>query len=181
MGLESAFVNLCAQLQTLQEALHSLHTTVVEDRPLHGDVVLVDVFGDAADDLLGWLTEANDAASDGRLAATPPVDLNRMRPALITCQARVSRVAQRFSSDLMCYERIAELLRCGRARGGEWWAWARSVKAALDCCRQPLFDIDEALFSCWQELVERAETRSVAVQTTNVGQQLSPPPGRAAA
>ena len=43
----------------------------------------------------------------------------------------------------------------GRERQGEWLAWAHSVKAALDQCQQPLYDVDDALFLCWQEIAER--------------------------
>jgi hypothetical protein len=152
--------------------LVGLRTTAVEDKPLEGDVVLVDVFGDAADDLRGWLEEAFAAAAEGQQASAHPVDLERARRSLTICQGRFNRISQRFSSDLVHYERMAELTRFGRTRGGEWRAWATGVKEALDSCRQPLFDTGETLFRCWQELAERAEITSISVQATNIGQQL---------
>ena len=57
MSLETAFRDLSVHLQQLRDALLGLRL-VTEDKPLEGDVVLVDIFGDAAADLLGWLEEA---------------------------------------------------------------------------------------------------------------------------
>ena len=168
MPLDAAFHELYAQLHTVREALTGLRTTAVEDKPLRGDVVLVDTFGDAADDLLGWLEEALLAAREAEEAVARPTDLDQARRALTVCQERFNRIAHRFSTDLFLYERIAELVRLGRARGGEWQAWAKSVKAALDWCRQPLFDADQALFLCWQEIVDRVGVPAFSVQTTGI-------------
>jgi hypothetical protein len=178
MALEAAFKELCTNLHKLHEGLIGLRTTVVEDKPLCGDIVLVDVFGDASDDLLGWLEEALADAREGQQATTHPVDLDRARRALTTCQERFNRISQRFSSDLVCYERIAELTRFGRKRGGEWRAWAASVKQALDRCQQPLYALSQTLFRCWQEIAERVGMTSVSVQATNIGQQNTVPESR---
>jgi hypothetical protein len=177
MVLEATFADLSAHLQALRDSLKTLRTTAVEDRPLQGDAVLVDVFGDAADDLSGWLEEAIDAAETGRQAVGGPVDLDRARRSLAVCQERFNRLTDRFTSDLVRYERIAELVRLGRERGGEWRAWSRSVKEALDDCRQPIYDATQGLFQCWQELAERAGMTSVSVQTTTIGQQIRIPEG----
>ena len=61
MALEAAFNTLSEQLQLLDEALAELHRTVIE-KPRKRDVVLVDLFSDAVDDLCGWLAEAKFAA-----------------------------------------------------------------------------------------------------------------------
>jgi hypothetical protein len=90
----------------------------VEDKPLDGDVVLVDMLGDSADNLLGWLEEILMAANAGWQATQPPVDLEQIRGALVTCQEQFNRITHCFSTDLMRYERIAELTRVGRERGG---------------------------------------------------------------
>lgn len=169
MALDATFDHLCLQLQTLREGLTGLRTTVVEDKPLHGDVVLVDAFGDAAEDLLGWLEEAQIAAAEAGEAVRQPTDLDTARRALTLCQERYNRIAHRFSSDLVLYERIGELVRLGRVRGGEWRGWSRGVREALDWCRPPIFDTNEALFACWREIVERAAAPTLAVQATVVG------------
>jgi hypothetical protein len=175
MALEATFADLTVRLQALRESLSGLRMTAVEDKPLRGDVVLVDVFGDAADDLLGWLEEAADAAEAGRQSVGGPVDLDHVRRALTTCQERFNRLVDRFTSDLVRYERIAELARLGHERGGEWRAWATSVKAALEDCRQPIFDVNQALFRCWQDLTERVGMTSVSVRATSIGRHVSVP------
>ena len=176
MALEAAFGELNAQLYTLREALVDLHTTAVEDKPLQDDAVLVDLFGDAATDLLGWLEGALSAVATAQQAATYPADIGQARQALAQCHERFQHVHQRFATDLISYECIAELTRFGRRRGGEWQAWATGVKAALDECRPRLWAIAQALFACWQELAERAGMNSVAVHAINIGQRVIAPP-----
>ena len=181
MALEAAFRTLNTDLYSLRESLIALRTTSREDKPLQDDAVLVDVFADAADDLLGWLEGALQAAAEAQQSVAHPVDLNRAWRALATCQERFQYISQRFASDLVCYERIAELIRFGRRRGGEWQAWAASVRAALNDCQQPLFDIGQAFFGCWQEMGERLGMNSIAIQTTSIGsigQLLSVPTSR---
>jgi hypothetical protein len=155
-ALHTAYLNLCV----LREALVSLHTTAVEDKPLQGDVVLVEVFGDAADDLLGLLDEALVAL------AGQQTDDAHARRTLLLCQHHFNQIAQRFGSDLLSYERIVALKRFGRRRGGAWQGWAINVKAALDGCQQPLFDSNQALFACWQALTERAMPPPVHLHAT---------------
>jgi hypothetical protein len=178
MGLEAAVCNLNAELYSLQEALVALRTTSREDKPLEDDAVLVDVYADAADDLLGWLEGARQAADEAQQLLTGPGNPSGLWRALTTCQERCQRISQRFNGDLACYDRIADLTYFGSQRGGEWGAWAASVRAALDDCQQPLFDVGQALFVCWQELGERLGVNSVAVQTISIGQQLVTPMSR---
>jgi hypothetical protein len=166
MTLEAAFEDLCMLLEKLHEGFIGLRTTVVEDRPLDGDSVLADVFGDAAEELLGWLDEAIAAAGEGRQAAAYPIDLERSRRALATCQERFIRISHHFSSNLVAYERIAELIRLGRLRKGEWRAWAAGVKEALDRCEEPLYDVNLCLFRCWQEIADHLALGSVSVRAT---------------
>jgi len=172
MALETAFQDLQGQFQKLRDVLFGLHMTVIEDRPLQDDVALVDKFGDAAADLLGWLQEALTAATEGQQAVGHPTDVNQARRALTICQERFNRVTHRFSTDLMSYERIAELVSLGSERQGEWPTWTSSVKEGLDRCQQPFYDVNQALFLCWQEIAERVGMNSVSVQTKSVGQQI---------
>jgi hypothetical protein len=177
MPLETAFRDLSVHLQQLRDALLGLRL-VTEDKPLEGDVVLVDIFGDAAADLLGWLEEALTAATVGLQGLDQRIDVERSRRELTNCQERFNRIAHRFSSDLLSYERIAELRSLGRHRQGEWLAWTKSVKQVLDACKQPLYDVNQTLFSCWQEMTARAGLISLSVQATNVGQQITVPQDR---
>lgn len=150
MALETALADLHGSLRGLRDALLALRTTIVEDKPLEDDVVLVDVFRDATDDLLGLLDEA--------LAAfqAPGADPAAARRTITICQRQFNHIAQRFGADMVSYGRIAALTRFGRRRGGEWHAWTRSVKHGLESCQEPLFDTNQAVFRCWQALTEHA-------------------------
>jgi hypothetical protein len=76
------------------------------------------------------------------------------------------------SSDLLSYERLAELATFGSERGGEWRGWADSVKEALARSWRPAFEVNQALFLCWQEIAERAGVNAVSVHATNIGQMI---------
>jgi hypothetical protein len=179
VSLLTEFENLYAQLQSLHDALTALRVTIVEDRPVEGsDVLLLDAFGDAVEDAVGWLEESLAAVEQPATRETklePSFDVNRARQSLVFCQERFNRIAHRFSTDLISYERIAELLRLGRERRGEWQVWARSVKESLDGCQQHLYDTNQSLFRCWQEIAERVGMSSVSVHATNIGQQVTVP------
>jgi hypothetical protein len=171
--LEISFKTLCEHLGLLQETLDELHRSVIE-KPLTRDVVLVDLFSDAVDDLTGWLGEARAAATEGLNASVYPA-LDQVRRSLKMCQEKLMLIGDRLTTDLLSYERIAELTSLGCERGGEWMVWARNVKAALESCREPFFEVNQALFVCWLELTERIGTTSVSVQATNIGQQITVP------
>jgi hypothetical protein len=171
MALQPALRTLSKELHALHEALMALRVTSVEDKPLNDDVVLVDLWGDAADDLLGWVEGAQAAAAEAQQAAAFPVDVQRAWRELSVCQERFSHVQQRYSGDLATYERIDELMHFGRQRGGEWESWANGVRLALDDCRPALYTAGQAISACWQEIGERLGMWSVSVQTTAIGQQ----------
>jgi len=173
--LEKAFQELSVRLRKLRDTFLGVRLTIVEDKPLRDDVVLVDRFGDAIEDVLGWIEEALAAATEAEQAVGNAPDMYRARRALTTCQERFHRFDQQYSSELVSYERLDELARFGRQRGGEWRRWASAVKQALEQCRQPLQDVNQALFLCWQELAEHLGTTSVSVQNTTIGQQISAP------
>src|SRR5581483_697804 len=174
MALAASFNELCTALTALDEAFNQLRVAV-HDGPSRGDSVLVDLFGDAADDLLGWSTGAAGAARAAQQAASYPLDTEHARWSLVAAQKTFDLIADRLLSDLLSYERISELTTLGRERRGEWLIWAGGVKSALDACREPLHNVHQALFLCWQEITEHLGTTSVSVQTTNVGQQISVP------
>ena len=178
MALEAAFRELQIHLRILAEMLTELHTTIVEDKPVQDDVVLVDIFGDTVEDLLGWTEEALNDAIRGEQAVIPTLQLDEARRALTACHERFYQIQHHYASDLTCYERIAELHRFGRERKGAWQRWTSDVKAALDRCQTPLYNLDHTLLHCWHEITERAGLLSVSVQTTSIGQQITGPSNR---
>jgi hypothetical protein len=120
MALEKAFHELSHQLRKLRDTFLGVRLTVVEDKPPRNEVVLVDRFGDAIEDALGWVEEALTASADGEQAVGNAPDMYRARRALTAFQEHLNRLAQQFSCELVSYERINELTRFGRRRGGEW-------------------------------------------------------------
>lgn len=173
MALAVAFQELRVRLQQLEECLGALQVTVVEDTPARGETVLVDQFGNTTLDIRGLLAEAIAASGEATQAVVYPLDVDSARRGLARCQERFHLVSRRFAADLVCYERIADLTSLGLERRGEWRAWSRAVKDAIEGCRYPLDQVADALFQCWQEIGERVGMSSVLVRTTNVGQQFS--------
>jgi len=171
MSLETAFSDLCQRLRMLRDALSSLRLTVVEDKPLHADLALLDRRADTVDDILSSAEEALNAASRGCRALKSPAKRDVARKALARCQEAFAALSLRFQSDLASYDRVAELISLGRQRGGEWRSWAASVKQALQQCEQPTCDAGQALFACWRELAERVP--GVSVRATSIGQKVT--------
>lgn len=143
MAIPTAFSCLDQELERLCDAFGALRMTVVEDRPLDEGTLLVDALGDLAEELLATSREALLHARKGALPA---------------CHEVYHRLQRRFAADFVSYERIAELARLGRSRGGEWRAWAGSVRTGAEACRQPLEATGEALVACWREVASGTPT-----------------------
>jgi hypothetical protein len=176
MALDDCFRRLRLSLERLRESLDGLRMGVAEDRPLHDDAVLVDMLDDTVEDLRGYAQGALTAAMDAQHALDSDEDMRRIRRALAECQTGFGRLAHGYAAGLVSYERVAALRRIARERGGEWREWSRSVRQGIESCREPLYEVEEALFHCWQELAEHAGA-VVSVQATNIGQQISVPDG----
>src|SRR6516162_8297733 len=99
MALERVFQELSDRIRRLRDSLLALQLTIREDLPPQGGVVLVDQFGDAVDDSLGWLEESLAAAGEAQRAVGHPVDMDLARRALASCQEQFHRVEQRFVCD----------------------------------------------------------------------------------
>ena len=170
MAMQKGFRALRGQLQELQEALEALNTTVEEDRPKRKDVVVASSLGDAVLAVRGILEESCAAADEACEAVGHPLDVDRARHALTTCQEKFHRFAAEFSQDLASYERIADLASVAQERGRDWANWVKVVRRGLEQCQALVEEGRDALFLCWQELSERLGTASVSVRNTSIGQ-----------
>lgn len=175
MPLEKTFREHSTGLRRLRERVRELRVTVVEDRPTRNDAAIVDNFEYAVEDLIGWVDEAMEAASEAEVAVGGQVDLNQARQSLTVCQERFRRIEKVFSTNLVSYERMKDLAAFGNERRGEWPSWAATVKLGIEHCRKPLDESRNSLAECWQELAERGGGTSVSVKTTNIGQQITAP------
>jgi hypothetical protein len=173
VAIEAEFQHLIGKFDAVREALAGLRLTAVEDRPLRDQVLLVERLADSVDDLIGWLDEARSSAGDAQKAVRHPLDGYRACEALALANDRFIQLEYKFFYAGVSYEEINELTRFGQRRGRECLGWTRSVLEALEQCRAPIRELDEALLHCWRELAERLGTGAVSVQTTNIGQQIS--------
>lgn len=171
MALHGAFQGLRLQLQLFHDALFGARMTVIEDRPLLGDSALVDQFGDALEDALGWLEEMLLEVEAGEQALVYPVDMERARYALTACQASFNRLTQRLGGQAASYRCMADLTQMGQSRGGEWQSWAESVRDAMDRCMTPSYEINNALFLCWQDMLVTRSAESNPPNASRIVQQ----------
>jgi hypothetical protein len=179
VALRVELENLGCQLERMQEVFSDLRR-LLDDHPSEGDkVLLLDSFGDAVEDLLGWLQESLERCAPfmpaRRGERENDFDANVARQVLVVCQGLFNQQMQRFLVDLVSYDKVAQLLKFGRERGGEWQTWAKGIKLELESCRQYLFLTSQVLFRCWVELAEWIGMTSISVRTTNVGQQFTVP------
>jgi hypothetical protein len=179
MTLEHTVARLQVQLTRLVEALEALSTTVEEDRPRRGDVVLAASLADSLLALRGFIEDARAAAADAHGSVTQQRDMVRFAQALTAAQEGFHRFASALHADLMSYERLDDLVTAGRERGREWADWTGVVTGELEQCRSLSDEVRNGLFLCWQELVERTVAGAVSIKNTCVGQQIVSPELRA--
>ncbi len=172
MALDAAVDNLRNRLDELGDAIAVLQWAAVEDRPPKGDSVLVDIVGGISDDLIALAREARQCAFEAGKALGPPPDLDRVRRLVTTCQERFNALSQRYISELLAYERIAELKQLARERRGGWPGWSTEVTQSIERCRAPVHEANQALFVCWQELADRAGATNISVRAMGVGTQV---------
>jgi hypothetical protein len=168
VALEATFRDLSLCLHHLHDALNALQVTL-GDKPVDDESALADAVETVVLDVMGTLHEARKAAVNARKAVGHPLDLDRARRALTTCQERFHRIAQQFATDLVSYDKLKDLARLGNARRA-WLPWSSTVKQGIEQCRTPLDHSSAALAACWQELVEHSGTTSISVK--NTGQKI---------
>src|SRR5262245_5354359 len=133
--MDKTFADLRHQFQVLQEALEALGTTVEEDRPKWDDVVVAASLNDAVLAARGLLEDSRSAADDACRAVAHPLNADRARRALVTCQEQFHRFAHHFAVELATYERIDDLRSVGQERGPEWRTWVTVIRQGLDQSR----------------------------------------------
>jgi hypothetical protein len=173
MSLEASFERLRTELGRLQEAVSALHVTVAEDKPAHGEAVLVDWVDNTVTDLLGLLEEAADALSSAPENAQHETQLTKTRTRLRLSHELMTQFIYKFMTELAAHDSIARLLEMAGERGRAWQQWVKVVKTAIERCTVPLRAVNSAILDCWHELSEILARNSVSVQATNIGQQIT--------
>lgn len=172
MTLEMAFNDLKEKLQRLEEAAGSLVWAAVEARP-DGKFVhaVAEHYDGAAQALAGLVQEARVAAEQAFEAANEQPDIAHVRKWLTVCQAQFNKTRDNFYNDLFSFEWRNGLNQLAQERK-EWAGYCAGVKDALALCPPLLFEANEALFRCWQELTARTEHFSVSNSTAVSGPKI---------
>jgi hypothetical protein len=172
MTLEMAFKDLTARWERLAEELEEgLLWSVTETRP-DEEHAMATHYIDAATDLIATAREGL-AACRGAVDGAP--NLGLAGRSLLRCQERYNALVALFDGEMASYRRVRRLRRFAREKGGAWRGWADRVGEAVGRCRQPMDDLNRALFGCWEEVTERVGISTVSVQATNIGQQITVP------
>jgi hypothetical protein len=166
MGLDRAIAELATSVDQLSEAVDDLRLTVTEDHPRARSVILVDRTADSVLELAGRVAELHACVPRGVEPRSTDARTAHVARVLVACQPGYDAACAVFVQDLTSYATIADLVELGHRRGGEWRAWVKSVRDALERCREPLMHVNRAISHCWGELVEVSR---IAVSVDVVG------------
>jgi hypothetical protein len=161
-----AYGALSPTLARLQQCFAGLRQAA-DDHPLTGESVFTDLYGEGADELAGWTSEAQHWAAQFQ-RAWDTADHSAGQVALSAVSAALARLRERLYLDLV-YPRLSELAQAGRERGGEWQPWAAAVQAAAEGCLEPLARAERQRDHCWAALSERASAGGIQVRSLGVG------------
>ena len=179
MTLKKSFENLAEKLECLRLTTEELlEWAVTEGKPLaiterppeEEDHALVGRYYEATIGLTSLTEEAIAATEEGQQAVAEHIDLARARRMLIVCQDGVNQLTQTFFSKMVSFEAWDDLESLAREQN-KWEQWVFGVKDALRRCREPIAEVNQALFELWQEITEHAGAPSVSVQAISTGNQ----------
>jgi hypothetical protein len=179
MTLKKSFQNLAEKLECLRLTTEELlqwavtqgkPVAMIERTSIEEDHALVGKYYEDTIGLTSLTEEAIAAADEGQQAVAEQIDLARARRVLITCQDRVNQLTQVFFSKMVSFEALDDLESLAREQS-KWEQWVFGVKDALRRCREPIAEVNQALFELWQELTEHAGVSSVSVQAISSGNQ----------
>ena len=187
MALERAFQLMSEQLRLLKEAVDELQLNVSGDyhpesqseRRINGDAgreeapLPVQQMADAVSELQGAIDEAQHAAAAAERAARYPRRLLETHLALVLIQRRLNGILRIFLEEVNAYETMQTLLVMGHRKGGKWPAWVALVKSVIEACRPPLYETFQAVSECWQELTDKLSAKTISLQMTNIGRQIT--------
>jgi hypothetical protein len=173
MSLEAAFANLVEKFAGLEQACDNMVWAVVQGQPsANWSHALVDFYEASSNDLSSTVKEGRAAAAAGQAATSSQLDLQAARNALRRCHERHHQALLCFYDGPYAFERRSALHDLA-ARGPAWATWVSGVDDALARCPAPLYAVGDALFGCWQDLVDRASLLSVSAQASFGSLQIS--------
>lgn len=183
MTLHKSFQNLACKLEGLREIAEvRLQWAITQTKPValikgervEDDHALVSRYYEAAVGLVSLIDAAIAAAQEGLEATADQIDFPRARRALICCHERLNEQTRSFFGQVVSCAAFDDLNTLALEQP-KWAQWVLGVKDALDRCREPMLDIDEAVFELWQEVTEQTSALSVSVQAISTGQRITFP------
>jgi len=173
MTLVASFTDLDEQLERLEQALDNVLWAVVQGQPqVEQDHALVDQFEASSTDLSALAKQARQAAQQAQAASAIEPDLRTTRQALTNCQACYNTLWSCFYGESFAFA-WRDHRDSARQTGAEWAKWVQGVDDALTQCPVVLYEAAQALFRCWQDLVEWAGLLSISIRIT--GQEIHAP------
>lgn len=174
MSLESSFQDVLRSAHALRSAFDRLQLAYddkpPDDQRRRAEPYPVQRLGDLLDDLQSLGDEANVLAHEGCQAAVDGGGIDLARRALGRLQGCLQKLDERFSVDVIGFDRLVELGTCTRERRGEWPGWFAGLRSGFESYRLALRQFVASVLTCWQEVAEHAGKNQVSVRTTNVGQ-----------
>jgi hypothetical protein len=176
--MQAAFNNLSLQLRELDGTLAHLEWAILYGQTDQQDNSPVNGLYDKVVTLRGYAATAGAAIANtsGRGSLVPA------RLALVDCQRHYGLVLAAYYNDLATpdlYETLRSLMTEITTQNAtetddetvtkvafgarDWSQWAWGVRDALDSCAEPIHELNNALWQCWQELADRVEPPEVIV------------------
>ena len=152
--MESTYRELISRLGKLADAMLILRVTAIEDRPRPGRSIirLVDSYDAAVEEALGLSEEAFEAAVEGQKAAEHRSDFDRAGRAIKSCQERYNTLIYHFLSIVAADRELSLIALVGNEQGGNWTAWIKALKQAIDACWGPLLEVGRTIAGCLEEI-----------------------------
>lgn len=166
MTIQQAMTTMAEKLTNLEQALDHLSWAIVQGQPPldADDGSPAGHFDDLVLEMRGWVVEAKDSIRDDRWCIEGQISLPHLRRTLVTCQEYCLKITDLFHERLASPQCASNLRQLVRDRGPEWQQWALGVRDALEHCRVPIFEMNQALIQCCQEASEQADSLSITVR-----------------
>jgi len=120
--------------------------------------------------MTGWIMEAHEAVEKARLYVLDGPDLQAVRRALVTCEARLLKAREGLANEVESQMNLQDLRRLSADGGNPWKPWADDVNLTIPPLRPATDAAAESLARCWHELAEYAGV-GVIIKNVAIGQQ----------
>ncbi len=151
MSFVTATSNLYGSLMQLERTFDHLYWASAECQPpLEAQHVLVSYYETAATDLLGAIRPLRETMTEQQ---NKEFDCAAAQQLALRAQTVSNQIHNHFYQELLAFEQINGLNELGQQQPELWASWTCGVLDALSECHQPLYELNQLLFECWEELI----------------------------